>query len=90
MSLIVFFSNLFRYEWENKVNVDDELLLIIKTQESKLQELHEVTATDSFKRSSVQHVSSIHPYDTPEFISLPVDHASEKYGKWVLNQTRDL
>jgi periplasmic divalent cation tolerance protein len=62
------------YEWEGKVTEDSELLLIIKTQESRFEEL------SSF-------VQANHPYDVPEVIALPIDQGSKSYLDWVKKQT---
>ena len=63
------------YEWEGKLEEDSELLLIIKTKKSLLDEL---TAT----------VIKEHPYDTPEVIATDVVGGSPNYMTWVFNQTK--
>jgi len=51
--------SIFRYQWEGKIQEDNELLLIMKTKSDHLELLK-------------QHVIANHPYDVPEFISMPV------------------
>ncbi|PAV89377.1 hypothetical protein WR25_11923 [Diploscapter pachys] len=62
------------YIWEGKVNEDSEELLIMKTNEKQLEPLR-------------KEVVRLHPYEVPEFVSLPIDHASEPYGQWVLKNS---
>ncbi|GMR32051.1 hypothetical protein PMAYCL1PPCAC_02246 [Pristionchus mayeri] len=62
------------YEWEGKIHEDAEHLMIVKTVEESVPSLRE-------------KILSIHPYDTPEFISLPVSEESEKYAEWVRTQS---
>ncbi len=63
------------YWWEGKVQTDNELLLIMKTQQALLGEL-----TTAVKEN--------HPYDEPEVISLPITGGSEGYLKWIRNSTK--
>jgi periplasmic divalent cation tolerance protein len=58
------------YRWENKINKDDELLLIIKTVEYLEQEVYE------FIRDS-------HSYEVPEIITLNIQNIDKKYSEWL-------
>ncbi|GJQ77625.1 hypothetical protein Trydic_g12753 [Trypoxylus dichotomus] len=58
------------YEWEGKINEDAEVLMMIKTRTSKINELTE-------------YVRSNHPYSVCEVISLPIQGGNEPYLKWV-------
>ena len=58
------------YAWEGKLENSSEYLLIMKTTEERLEELQKQTI-------------SLHSYETPEFIVLPVVAGSEEYLKWV-------
>lgn len=58
------------YTWENEINEDTELLLIIKTRTSRLTEL-------------IQYVRSHHPYKVFEVVSLPIESGNEPYLKWI-------
>ncbi|CAK0745353.1 hypothetical protein CVIRNUC_001614 [Coccomyxa viridis] len=62
------------YWWDDKVQKDSELLLIMKTQAALLQQL-------------VDTVKSHHPYDEPEVISLPISGGSQSYLKWIHDST---
>jgi periplasmic divalent cation tolerance protein len=58
------------YSWEGKLENSSEYLLIMKTAEERVEELQKQTLT-------------LHSYDTPEFIVLPVVAGSEEYLKWL-------
>jgi len=63
------------YFWEGKLCVDEELLLVIKTQESKF------TAVESWVRKN-------HSYEIPELIALPIVKGSADYLKCIDDWTR--
>jgi periplasmic divalent cation tolerance protein len=58
------------YSWEGKLENSSEYLLMIKTSEERLAELQ-------------NEVLSLHSYDTPEFVVLPIVAGSEDYLKWL-------
>lgn len=58
------------YEWKDEINEDTELLLMIKTRTSRINEL-------------IQYVRSNHPYEVCEVISLPIQNGNEPYLKWI-------
>ena len=58
------------YRWQGKIESGAEVLLILKTQKSKLATLEKLVLTK-------------HPYDTPEFIVLPVSAGNKKYLDWL-------
>jgi periplasmic divalent cation tolerance protein len=58
------------YSWEGKLENSSEYLLIMKTVEERVEELQKQTLT-------------LHSYDTPEFIVLPVVAGSEEYLSWL-------
>ena len=60
------------YRWQDKIESGTEVLLILKTQKSKLAALEKL-------------VLAKHPYDTPEFLVLPVNAGSIKYLEWLAN-----
>jgi periplasmic divalent cation tolerance protein len=58
------------YRWKEKVQSAREHLLVMKTVEKRLREL--------------QHaVKSLHSYDVPEFIVLPIVSGAKGYLEWV-------
>ncbi|MBI2058430.1 MAG: divalent-cation tolerance protein CutA [Nitrospirae bacterium] len=63
------------YGWEGKINDDSEVLLVVKTTRSHFQKL-------------VHVVKSVHPYEVPEIIALPVVDGSDSYLKWIAEATR--
>ncbi|XP_051985863.1 protein CutA homolog isoform X1 [Xyrauchen texanus] len=58
------------YEWQGKIEEDNEVLLMIKTRSSKVAALAE-------------YVRSNHPYEVAEVISLPIDQGNPPYLKWI-------
>ncbi len=58
------------YYWENKLCVDDEFLLIVKTRADRFEELE-------------QWVLEHHSYDVPEVIALPIEKGSKPYLKGI-------
>jgi periplasmic divalent cation tolerance protein len=58
------------YFWEGKVQDDAENLLMIKTTRGAFDRLKDA-------------ILSMHPYELPEIIALPVTAAHEPYADWV-------
>jgi periplasmic divalent cation tolerance protein len=58
------------YWWQGKIESGNEVLLVLKTQKSKLAALEKL-------------VVARHPYDTPEFIVLPLSAGNKKYLDWL-------
>lgn len=58
------------YWWEGKITRSGEVLLIIKTTGEQLKPLRRL-------------IKRIHPYETPEFIALPIESGSKKFLKWI-------
>ena len=58
------------YWWQGKIESSAEVLLVLKTQKSRLAALEKL-------------VLAQHPYDTPEFLVLPLVAGSEKYLDWL-------
>ena len=59
------------YHWENKLEIDSEVLLIIKT-------------TQNVKDLEAK-IIELHTYDTPEFIVLETEYVNKKYRNWLSN-----
>lgn len=59
------------YEWEGKINEDSEVLMMIKTKTSRVDEL------SKFVREN-------HPYSVAEVISMPIENGNPLYLKWVM------
>ena len=58
------------YRWQGKIESSAEVLMILKTRKSKLAALEKL-------------VLAKHPYDTPEFLVLPVGAGNNKYLDWL-------
>ncbi|XP_021269630.1 protein CutA isoform X2 [Numida meleagris] len=59
-----------RYFWKGELEESTEILLLVKTRTSKISELS-------------NYVRSIHPFEIPEVISLPIDQGNPLYLKWI-------
>ncbi|MCS6295726.1 MAG: divalent-cation tolerance protein CutA [Nitrospira sp.] len=62
------------FRWDNKINVENECLMIIKTTLQRYSELEAVIR---------QH----HSYSVPEIIALPVVAGSVPYLNWIRSET---
>ncbi|XP_053818035.1 protein CutA homolog isoform X2 [Vidua chalybeata] len=58
------------YFWKGELEESTEILLLVKTRTSKIGELS-------------NYVRSIHPFEMPEIISLPIDQGNPVYLKWI-------
>jgi periplasmic divalent cation tolerance protein len=58
------------YWWKGKIERSRELLLIMKTQSTKMKKL-------------IQCIKSNHPYEVPEIISMKIQEGSEDYLAWI-------
>lgn len=67
------------YWWEGKIQCDAEETLTIKTTHSMLKELK-------------KRVHELHPYETPEFLVIPVDtvDSSRSYVDWVNKEVKPM
>jgi periplasmic divalent cation tolerance protein len=61
--------------WDNKLNHDEEALLIIKTTQQRFDDLRDWVVNN-------------HPYDLPEVISLPLSDGLSEYIEWVKRETQ--
>src|SRR5512136_2813749 len=62
------------FRWEGKISDEREWLLVIKTQEARFQDLE-------------KRVKSLHSYQIPEVISLPILAGSSSYLNWLEENT---
>ncbi len=58
------------YEWKEKIEEDNEHLLIIKTTADKSDLI-------------IKKINEIHSYDTPECIGFKIAKGSDKYLNWI-------
>lgn len=58
------------YLWEGKVNEDSEVLMMIKTKTSRVEDL-------------TSFVKENHPYEVCEVIALPIEKGNAPYLDWI-------
>jgi periplasmic divalent cation tolerance protein len=58
------------YLWQEKSESHTEVLMLLKTAKTKLAALEKL-------------IIAKHPYDTPEFLALPVTAGNQKYLAWL-------
>jgi periplasmic divalent cation tolerance protein len=63
------------YWWQGKVESSAEVLLVLKTTKARLAALEKM-------------ILSKHPYDTPEFLVLPLRAGNRKYLDWLAASCR--
>lgn len=62
------------YKWEGSVQTDSELLLIIKTQQSKFDDVE-------------KRIKELHENSIPEIIALPIIKGNHEYQNWIVKET---
>jgi periplasmic divalent cation tolerance protein len=63
------------YRWQGKIVSSTEVLLMMKTTRRQLVKLETL-------------ILAGHPYDTPEFVTLPFSEGSEGYLRWIKENVR--
>ena len=63
------------YRWQSRVETTREWLCLIKTTQTRYRDL-------------AAAVDSLHPYDTPEIVALPVSAGSRRYLDWLAASVR--
>ena len=58
------------YWWQGKIEAGAEVLLVMKTTAARLAALEKL-------------IVARHPYDTPEFVVLPISRGNRRYLDWV-------
>ena len=58
------------YRWQGKIEKGREVLMLIKTTAARLASLERL-------------ILEKHPYDTPEFLVLPINRGTRKYLTWL-------
>jgi len=64
------------YWWQGKVESSAEVLLVLKTAKTKLKRLEKL-------------ILQLHPYDTPEFLALPLTVGNEAYLAWISSSLKE-
>jgi len=62
------------YHWKGLVERDAECQLVIKTTRALVNRVRDL-------------VSSLHPYELPEWLVIPVEEASPEYDAWIRAET---
>jgi periplasmic divalent cation tolerance protein len=65
------------YRWQGGIETTREWLCLIKTTRARWREV-------------VALVETLHPYDTPEIVALPIDAGSRRYLDWLAASVRPL
>jgi len=63
------------YRWKGKIEVSREYLLVMKSTARRLRELERM-------------VRSMHSYDVPEFLVLPIVSGSREYLEWLIESVK--
>jgi periplasmic divalent cation tolerance protein len=63
------------YRWQGKLERSAEVLIVFKTTRQRTAALERLILEE-------------HPYDTPEFITLPILAGTAKYLSWIMASTR--
>ncbi len=63
------------YWWQGRIESNAEVLIIFKTTKAKLKALEKLIIVQ-------------HPYDTPEFIVLPIASGNKRYLDWITASVR--
>ena len=58
------------YWWHDKIQDDDEWMLLIKSTRGKFEELRKA-------------IEELHSYDVPEVVALPIVDGAEPYLEWL-------
>jgi len=63
------------YWWEGEIQDDREVIVVAKTKESLVHEL-------------IDKVKSMHSYECPCIVSLPIIEGNRAFLDWIMNETR--
>jgi len=64
------------YRWKGGIEIADEVMLLIKTTAANL-------------RTVEAELKAMHPYELPEFITVPIESGSSAYLAWLSASTID-
>jgi periplasmic divalent cation tolerance protein len=63
------------YWWQGKIETGSEVFMLLKTRAARVKPLEKL-------------ILAKHPYDTPEFIVLPIAGGNERYLDWWAKETK--
>ena len=61
--------------WQGKIDQANEVLLVLKTKAERIKEI-------------ITKVKSLHSYDVPEIIAVPIIAGAEDYLKWLADSVK--
>lgn len=64
------------YRWKGQISQDSEVLLVCKTRQSCMEKLD-------------ARVHSLHPYEVPEILAIPLAGGSAAYLNWLAAETAE-
>ena len=64
------------YRWQGEMQCDSEILILIKSRFELFETLE-------------QQLQSLHPYELPEIIAVPIQTGSKQYLEWIEHSTRE-
>ncbi len=62
------------YRWEGKIDNDSEVVIIAKTQDENI-------------KKTIERIKSLHTYDLPDIIVLPIVGGLKEYLDYIHNET---
>ena len=65
------------YSWHEKIENNDEYLVIYKTTDKKIKQLR-------------QFLEENHSYEIPEIIDFELNHTNSKYLDWIIQSTQSI
>ncbi|MEE9218181.1 MAG: divalent-cation tolerance protein CutA [Acidobacteriota bacterium] len=63
------------YRWKEKIHDDEELILLIKTERSRFEDVRKV-------------IQELHSYEMPDIIAVPIEFADSQVLDWVAESVR--
>ena len=63
------------YRWQGKIEQANECLLLIKTTGTRFEALKD-------------RIKTLHPYEMPEIIAVPITAGSPEYLRWLADSTK--
>lgn len=64
------------YRWQNQTETASEIPVLIKTTRQRYEAV-------------AQTIKSLHPYELPEIIAVPVDNGLPAYLQWIIHETTE-
>ena len=62
------------YRWQGNIEEDNECVLLAKT-------------TDKNVDKAIQRIKTLHSYEVPDIVAIPVTHGFKEYLDWVEDET---